>query len=121
MADDGETVKFAIRVPQNAKPGQKMKVKAPNGATTTITMPDDVIGGMEMHVSVPKHPPAQPPPEPEPAPPRAAPSKTSGPKKGEGPADAANMTQEELAQFAIQQHMRMAAEKQREMAMTAWQ
>ena len=113
---DEETVKFAIRVPQNAKPGQKMKVKAPNGATTTITMPDDVIGGMEMHVSVPKHPPAEPPPEPEPAPaPRAAPSKTSGPKRGEGAPDPANMTDEERTQFAIQQHMRMTEEKQREM------
>ena len=113
---DEETVKFAIRVPQNAKPGQKMKVKAPNGATTTITMPDDVIDGMEMHVSVPKHPPAEPPPEPAPAPaPRAAPSKTSSPKRGEGPPDPANMTDEERTQFAIQQHMRMTEEKQREM------
>ncbi len=61
----GDTLeKFAIRVPQNAKPGQKMKVVAPNGATTTITMPDDVIGGMEMHVRLPRHPPAEPPPEP---------------------------------------------------------
>ena len=48
------SLRFTIRVPQNATPGQKIEVKAPNGASTTITMPDDVRGGMEMRVSVPK-------------------------------------------------------------------
>ena len=36
MSDDEETVKFAIRVPQNAKPGQKIELKAPNAQSSEL-------------------------------------------------------------------------------------
>ena len=58
---------IAINAPPNAKPGGKVKIKAPNGGFATITFPDDVVPGQQIKVQVPRHPEPEPAPAPAPA------------------------------------------------------
>ena len=60
---------IAINAPPSAKPGGKVKIKAPNGGFATITFPDDVVPGQQIKVQVPRNPPPEPEPAPAPKPP----------------------------------------------------
>ncbi len=60
MADTDEEMKtVAIRAPENAVPGGKVKINH-QGHQVIVTYPSDVLPGQEIKVQVPKNPPKVP-------------------------------------------------------------